>query len=74
MWIQGVSKESPPDREASRLADVVVWCYPQKYPDERHPLPDAKGIVAISLKDDLITVHNYSKLPERVQNEVKIVR
>ena len=73
MWVQGVSRSRGPDYEAARHADVVVWCYPSKYPDTRHPLPNA-GVVAVSVRSlrgkEWVTVHDYSELPENVREKV----
>jgi len=45
LWIESVTKEDPPSREKARAADIVVWCYPDRYPDPRHPLPGAEIVV-----------------------------
>lgn len=42
MWIEEATPQKAPSREAARMADLVVWCYPERYSDKRHVMPEAE--------------------------------
>jgi len=70
MWVEGLEKGETPSYQAASMADVVVWCYPQKHPDPRHALSGAEGKVAILYnpnRDSLIWVIDPDKAPKSLQ-------
>ena len=74
LWVQHVTKETPPDRKSARHADKVVWCYPQKYKHPNHLLPKADGRVAfIRFKKRILIVEvgtpTWEELPQRLKNK-----
>lgn len=34
-----------PDYRAAAKADLVIWCYPERYPSDKHVFSDAEGRV-----------------------------
>lgn len=52
LWMEGVTRSRGPSREAARAADLVVWCYPQQYQDDRHVLPSAEEIAVATQRED----------------------
>lgn len=46
-WIEHVGPEDPPNYDAAGHADIVIWCYPGRYPHENHALPEAKGQIRV---------------------------
>jgi len=47
LWIEGTTLKQGPSRHAAQVADLVAWCYPSKYPDSRHVLPNARRLVVV---------------------------
>lgn len=61
-WIQHATPNERPDYESADLADVVIWCHPQKWPHENHVLPDATGDLAVYVREGLLFVADKSAL------------
>lgn len=52
LWMEGVTRSRGPSREAARAADLVVWCYPGQYGDDRHVLPSVEEVTVITQKEN----------------------
>jgi len=48
VWAERTTRRQPPSREKARAADRVVWCYPSRYPDERHLFPGAHVVLSFA--------------------------
>jgi hypothetical protein len=60
VWMQHVTKGRRPNYNAARHADVVIWCYPNKWPVPNHVLPNIRGKIAVVRQNDV-----YWVIPEQ---------
>jgi hypothetical protein len=44
MWLQGSRETVVPDYRSAEHAELVVWCFPDRHPHQRHAMPDATKI------------------------------
>lgn len=57
VWVQGVRwPDQPPNRDSSRAADMVIWCFPQRFESEKHVFPEAEGRVLFKETADTFAV------------------
>jgi hypothetical protein len=52
VWAERTTRRQPPSREKARAADRVVWCYPSRYPDERHLFPGAHVVLSFTVQQE----------------------
>ena len=48
VWAERTTPEVGPSRKAAQEADLVVWCYPGRYPDQRHLFPTADVVLSFA--------------------------
>lgn len=48
LWVEGVTRERGPSWARAFNADIVLWCYPEKYSIPTHVLPSAERILVIT--------------------------
>jgi hypothetical protein len=48
LWVERTTTSAGPSRGRARSADRVIWCYPERYPDERHLFPGARVVLSLS--------------------------
>jgi hypothetical protein len=56
VWVEHITPTSAPDYQSARKADLVVWCYPSKWPAPNHVLPNVSGKIAVVRQNDVYWV------------------
>lgn len=56
-WVQHVTTtHRTPDYDRAEEADLVIWCYPDRYPHPNHVMPNAEGRLKIMRSGDQLWV------------------
>lgn len=58
VWVQHLPENGSgrPNTQMVKRADIVVWCFPRRYPHEKHIFPDAKGLVCVFFGEKAVTI------------------
>lgn len=60
-WVQHVTTTHvTPDYGRAEEADLVIWCYPGRYPHPNHVMPDAEGRLEIMRSGDQLWVREVN--------------